>query len=294
MDKVLVIIVTYNAHDWIHQCLNSVDMERYDAFVVDNASTDDTLSILHTEYPKALVREMDKNLGFGQANNIGLRYALDHGYDYVFLLNQDAWLLPDTIEKLIAAQKQHPEYWVLSPLQMNTAQGGVERHFERFCKPSNVDINSKKIEDVIFINAAIWFMSKQCVEIVGGFDPIFPHYGEDNDYIRRVQYWEGKIGVDTATIAYHEHPIAKKEMTLEQEIYRQRLVYMGIWKDINYSAVRGVIACWSVLCRKLMKSLLHVDIKGLKLYWHAWVEAYSLKKEIILHRQLSKKKGAFL
>ena len=36
MDKVLVIIVTYNAHDWIHQCLDSVDMERYDAFVVDN------------------------------------------------------------------------------------------------------------------------------------------------------------------------------------------------------------------------------------------------------------------
>lgn len=294
MDKVLVIIVTYNAHDWIHQCLNSVDMERYDAFVVDNASTDDTLSILHTEYPKAIVREMDKNLGFGQANNIGLRYALDNGYDYVFLLNQDAWLLPDTIEKLIVAQKQHPEYWVLSPLQMNTAQGGVERHFERFCKQSNIDFHSNKIEDVEFVNAAIWFMSRQCVEVVGGFDSIFPHYGEDNDYIRRVQYWGGKIGVDTATVAYHEHPIVKNNMTLEQEIYRQRLVYMGIWKDINYSAVRGVIACWSVLCRKLMKSLLHVDIKGLKLYWHAWVEAYSLKKEIILHRQLSKKKGAFL
>ena len=294
MDKVLVIIVTYNAHDWIHQCLNSVDMDQYDTFVVDNASTDDTLSILHAEYPKAIVRAMDKNLGFGQANNIGLRYALDNGYDYVFLLNQDAWLLSDTIEKLIAAQKQHPEYWVLSPLQMNTAQGGIERHFEHFCKQSNVDVYSKKIEDVTFINAAIWFMSKQCVEIVGGFDSIFPHYGEDNDYIRRVQYWGGKIGVDTATVAYHEHPIVKNNMTLEQEIYRQRLVYMGIWKDINYSAVRGVIACWSVLCRKLMKSLLHVDIKGLKLYWHAWVEAYKSKNEIILHRQLSKKKGAFL
>ena len=294
MDKVLVIIVTYNAHDWISQCLNSVDMERYDAFVVDNASTDDTLSILHAEYPKAIVRAMDKNLGFGQANNIGLRYALDMGYDYVFLLNQDAWLLSDTIEKLIAAQKQHPKYWVLSPLQMNTAQGGIERHFEHFCKQSNVDVYSKKIEDVTFINAAIWFMSKQCVEIVGGFDSIFPHYGEDNDYIRRVQYWEGKIGVDTATIAYHEHPIAKKEMTLEQEIYRQRLVYIGIWKDINYSAVRGGIACWSVLCRKLLKSLLHADMRDLKLYWCAWVEAYKSKNEIILHRQLSKKKGAFL
>lgn len=294
MDKVLVIIVTYNAHDWIHQCLNSVDMERYDAFVVDNASTDDTRHILKTEYPKAIVRAMDKNLGFGQANNIGLRYALDNGYDYVLLLNQDAWLLPDTIEKLIAAQKQHLEYWILSPLQMNTAQGGIERHFEHFCKQSNVDVYSKKIKDVTFINAAIWFMSKQCVEIVGGFDSIFPHYGEDNDYIRRVQYWGGQIGVDTATIAYHEHPIAKKEMTLEQEIYRQRLVYMGIWKDINYSAVRGVIACWSVLCRKLLKLLLHADMRDLKLYWCAWVEAYKSKNEIILHRQLSKKKGAFL
>ena len=294
MDKVLVIIVTYNAHDWISQCLNSVDMDRYDAFVVDNASTDDTRQILQEEYPKAIVRAMDKNLGFGQANNIGLRYALDNGYDYVLLLNQDAWLLSDTIEKLIAAQKQHPENWVLSPLQMNTAQGGIERHFEHFCKQSNVDVYSKKIEDVTFINAAIWFMSKQCVEIVGGFDSIFPHYGEDNDYIRRVQYWGGQIGVDTATIAYHEHPIANKEMTLEQEIYRQRLVYMEVWKDINYSVVRGIIACWSVMSRKLMKSLLYVDIKRLKLYWCAWVEAYKSKNEIILHRQLSKKKGAFL
>ena len=294
MDKVLVITVTYNAHDCIHQCLNSVYMERYDAFVVDNASTDDTRHILKTEYPKAIVRAMDKNLGFGQANNIGLRYALDNGYDYVLLLNQDAWLLPDTIEKLIAAQKQHLEYWVLSPLQMNTEQGGVERHFARFCEQSKIDLYSKKIENVGFVNAAVWFVSRQCVEVVGGFDPIFPHYGEDNDYIRRVQYWGGQIGVDTATIAYHEHPIAKKEMTLEQEIYRQRLVYMGIGKDINCSAVRGCIACGSVLCRKLMKSLLHVDIKGLKLYWHAWVEAYKSKNEIILHRQLSKKKGAFL
>lgn len=294
MDKVLVIIATYNAHYWIHQCLNSVDMERYDAFVVDNASTDDTLSILHAEYPKAIVRAMDKNLGFGKANNIGLRYALDNEYDYVLLLNQDAWLLPDTIEKLIAAQKQHPEYWVLSPLQMNTAQGGVERHFERFCKQSNIDFHSNKIEDVEFVNAAIWFMSRQCVEVVGGFDSIFPHYGEDNDYIRRVQYWGGKIGVDTATVAYHEHPIVNKEMTLEQEIYRQRLVYMGIWKDINHSVFVGISCCVCLLCRKLLKSLLHADINGLKLYWCAWRGAYKSKKEIILHRQQSKKKGAFL
>ena len=193
MDKVLVIIVTYNAHDWIHQCLNSVDMDRYDAFVVDNASTDDTLSILHTEYPKALVREMDKNLGFGQANNIGLRYALDNGYDYVFLLNQDAWLLPDTIDKLIATQKQHPEYWVLSPLQMNTKQGGIERQFAVYLTRFCVDIHADDVQEVGFCNAAAWLMTIEGIKIVGGFDPIFPHYGEDTDFLQRVTFYKGKI-----------------------------------------------------------------------------------------------------
>ena len=186
MYKVLVIIVTYNAHDWIHQCLNSVDMERYDAFVVDNASTDDTLSILHTEYPKAIVRAMDKNMGFGQANNIGLRYALDNGYDYVFLLNQDAWLLPDTIEKLIAARNQHPEYWVLSPLQMNTAQGGVEKQFGVYCKKNKVQLNLDVPQPVDFVNAALWLISIECIRLVGGFNPIYPHYGEDVDFVQRI------------------------------------------------------------------------------------------------------------
>lgn len=294
MDKVLVIIVTYNAHDWIHQCLNSVDMERYDAFVVDNASSDDTLQILQAEYPKAIVRAMDKNLGFGQANNIGLRYALDNGYDYVFLLNQDAWLLPDTIERLIAAQKQNPEYWVLSPLQMNTEQGGAEKHFEHFCLQDQVDLCSGKLEPITFVNAALWLMSRKCVEFVGGFDPLFPHYGEDNDYARRVHYWGGKIGVDTATMAYHEHPIVKKIMTIEQEEYRQKLVLMGMWKDMNTSAFWGGISMVKLCVRKMLKCLFLCRFNDMLMYVKAWVETTKQRQKIIVHRELSANPTAFL
>lgn len=294
MDKVLVIIVTYNAHDWIHQCLNSVDMERYDAFVVDNASTDDTLSILHAEYPKAIVRAMDKNLGFGQANNIGLRYALDNGYDYVLLLNQDAWLLPDTIEKLIASQKRNPEYWVLSPLQMNSEQGGLERHFEHFCAQDGVNIYSKILEPITFVNAALWLLSRKCVEFVGGFDPLFPHYGEDNDYVRRVHYWGGKVGVDTATIAYHEHPIVEQEMTIEQEIYRQRLVFMGIWKDVNISAFWGWISVVKLCIRKMLRCLLLCRFNNMLMYAKAWTETSKQRQNIALHRKCSVIQAAFL
>ena len=294
MDKVLVIIVTYNAHDWIHQCLNSIDMERYDAFVVDNASSDDTLQILQTEYPKAIVRAMDKNLGFGQANNIGLRYALDNGYDYVFLLNQDAWLLPDTIERLIVAQKQNPEYWIVSPLHMSSENQGLERYFEYLCKLYSVNLCSNGIERVDFINAALWLVSRKCIESVGGFDPIFPHYGEDNDYVRRVRYWGGKLGIDISIIAYHEHPWKNKVYLKEQEFYRKKLVFLGLWKDINKSNFCGMLSSSSMIFRKVIRCLFENDYEEMKIYWNIWTTLYQYKKQIKIHRELSKQIKAFL
>lgn len=287
MDKVLVIIVTYNAHYWIHQCLDSVDMERYDAFVVDNASTDDTLSILHAEYPKAIVRAMDKNLGFGQANNIGLRYALDNGYDYVFLLNQDAWLLPDTIEKLIAAQKQHPEYLVLSPLQMNTEQGGVEKQFNVYVHRFKVDVSAQDIQDVEFCNAALWLLAIQGIKIVGGFDPIFPHYGEDTDFLQRVMFHKGKIGILPTVKAYHERgkqSIPSKEKT----IYITQLVYMGILKNINKPLFICHCQLFGYVIYHLCKNMCKLRISAIQIYLSALFRVYSKYGEIKRRRELTK------
>lgn len=292
MYKVLVIIVTYNAHDWIHQCLNSVDMERYDAFVVDNASTDDTLSILHTEYPKAIVRAMDKNMGFGQANNIGLRYALDNGYDYVFLLNQDAWLLPDTIEKLIAAQNQHPEYWVLSPLQMNTAQGGVEKQFGVYCKKNKVQLNLDVPQPVDFVNAALWLISIECIRLVGGFNPIYPHYGEDVDFVQRIQYKHRNVGVVANVIAYHERVMG--EESLKKMQYRTKLSLMGILLDINHPFVVAFLLLFFVGVRKIIKGIILGDKVLVNNMLRAIVAILSDVDAVLQYRKISRSIGAYL
>lgn len=292
MYKVLVIIVTYNAHDWIHQCLNSVDMERYDAFVVDNASTDDTLSILHTEYPKAIVRAMDKNMGFGQANNIGLRYALDNGYDYVFLLNQDAWLLPDTIEKLIAAQNQHPEYWVLSPLQMNTAQGGVEKQFGVYCKKNKLQLNLDVPQPVDFVNAALWLISIECIRLVGGFNPIYPHYGEDVDFVQRIQYKHRNVGVVANVIAYHERVMG--EESLKKMQYRTKLSLMGILLDINHPFVVAFLLLFFVGVRKIIKGIILGDKVLVNNMLRAIAAILSDVDTILQYRKISRSIGAYL
>ncbi|MBZ9787851.1 glycosyltransferase [Psychroflexus sp. CAK57W] len=97
-----VIIVTYNAMSWIDRCLQSTG--DYPVVVVDNASTDQTVVHIQSNYPKATLLPQNKNLGFGQGNNVGISYALNQGAEHVFLLNQDAYLVVDVLEQFIISE----------------------------------------------------------------------------------------------------------------------------------------------------------------------------------------------
>ena len=97
-------IVSYNFEPWIERCLSSIWDSDYpsDLVVIDNASTDRTVSIIAERYRWIRLVRSRKNLGFGQANNIGMRMALEEDYDYVFLVNQDAWIEANTVGTLEA------------------------------------------------------------------------------------------------------------------------------------------------------------------------------------------------
>ena len=73
-NRILIIIVTYNAirHNWIQNCLNSIAKSTVtpDVFIVDNCSSDDTVSIIEGKYAQAVILHKSKiNLGFGKGNN---------------------------------------------------------------------------------------------------------------------------------------------------------------------------------------------------------------------------------
>jgi len=91
--KVSVIIVSYNFEQWIDRCLGSLrrSTSPISVIVVDNGSKDKTTQIIEKNYPEVHLIKTGANLGFGKANNIGIRYAMEQGADYFFLLNQDAW-----------------------------------------------------------------------------------------------------------------------------------------------------------------------------------------------------------
>lgn len=227
-DKLLVIIVTFNGMKWIDKCIHSVlsSSIKSDIFVVDNASFDGTPDYIAKNFPTVLLTRSPKNLGFGAANNIGLQYAIDKGYDYVYLLNQDAWVKEDTFEKLVSAQRKHPDYGILSPIQLDNS----EEHFDfgfgwelsQWKEHSKVCENLffKRKADIIPFNmimAAHWLISRECLLNTGGFSPAFFHYGEDNNYAERAQQKGYKIGVAMNALAIHDR--AERVVPDEKKIF---------------------------------------------------------------------------
>lgn len=212
--KIFVIVVTYKGQQWYDRCFGSLRESTIpvQTIAVDNTPGEEDAENIKAHFPEVHIIKTKENLGFGRANNLGMRYALDNGCDYVFLLNQDAWLdTPDALEKLVGIYEQHPEYGILSPMHLNIRKDGLVMEF--FCRqPNNQkligDLYLNQLSDVYdtqYIHAAAWMLSRKTLETIGGFNPLYVHYGEDDDYLHRVIYHKMKIGVCPAARIVHDH-----------------------------------------------------------------------------------------
>jgi GT2 family glycosyltransferase len=107
---VAVVVVLYEGADFIADTLRSC--QRYASgaplYVIDNASTDGGAELVSRCFPDCHVLYQERNLGFAAGNNVGMRTALADGARHVFLLNQDAELLPDTLRLLRDFLDAHP------------------------------------------------------------------------------------------------------------------------------------------------------------------------------------------
>lgn len=233
MAKIFVIIVTYKGKRWYDKCFGSLRESTIpvQTIVVDNTPGQEDVEYIKSHYPEVHLIKPEENLGFGRANNIAIRYALDHGCDYVFLLNQDAWVEPDTFEKLVAIHQRHSEYGLLGPVQVNAEKTKVLNGVIQFLiNPDNCNKqlfsdlmigNVEEVYPVAEINAAAWLLPRKTLETVGGFDPIFLHYGEDWNYLSRVLYHGMKVGLTPKIHVVHdceEHVERKKgyEMSFDK------------------------------------------------------------------------------
>ena len=241
MKKVYTIVVTYNGIKWIDRCLKSLVNSTHatSIIVIDNGSSDETVYFIKSNFNGVQIIETGKNLGFGQANNWGMGEAIKNNADYIFLLNQDAWVEPDSLSSMVQVHEANTVCGIVSPIHLNGDGTALDAYFLKYLVQSDIEeylsaniLNEKSAAHVIetsFVNAAGWLLSKDCIKRIGGFDPIFFHYGEDRNYTQRVIYHGFKILIDTRSQIFHDRELRIAKVTDVKSQFKTDWI-----NDLNY------------------------------------------------------------
>lgn len=230
---------------WIDKCLGALRQSSIpvSTILIDNGSSDGTLGYVRKEFPEIEIYRMEKNLGFGQANNYGINKALEKGCDFVYLLNQDAYIAPDMFEKLIEAYRIADKelIGVISPLHLYRDNIHLDAQFKSYLCRTAADIAEDVLLDeckpfypVDIVPAAGWLLPRKTFEIVGGFDPIYFHYGEDEHYAQRLKFHKLKMLVAPKAKMIHDRDgFGNEKMARRDDLFSGLKVYYFL--NINYT-----------------------------------------------------------
>lgn len=169
----------------------------YRILVVDNGSVNDSTSEITARFSDVQQIVNERNLGFAAGANVGIRYALVRGADFVFLLNNDTLIAPDALDLLVDAALAQ-DVGLAAPKILHTGDpqriwsvGGwrnrvtLEIASHRRGEP-DVALYESPFE-VDFVTACGMLMKRQCLEEIGLFDERFFMYYEDSDYCLRAR-----------------------------------------------------------------------------------------------------------
>ena len=276
MKRIYVIIVTWNGMKWIEKCFDALRDSTIpvEIVVVDNGSTDSTVSFIQENCPEAFIIQTGKNLGFGQANNVGIKHALNNGADFVYLLNQDAYVFPDMFEHLLDAYAdiEKCEVGILSPLHLYRDRRHYDCQFAGYLNGIAIKMaedfllsDIQKFYEAQSVPAAGWLLPRKTLEMIGGFDPIFFHYGEDHNYSQRVNYHSLKTFVVPAAKMIHDRDGYGNENMARKEMYF-RTVKTEIAMNINLTKCQIILMMLKTHLKYSMESLKHICQGNFRLF----------------------------
>jgi GT2 family glycosyltransferase len=198
---VSVVVVTWNAGEWLERCLDSV--RGHDVIVVDHGSTDGTVERVRERYPDVRLIEQE-NRGMGGGNNAGMQAASGR---YFFLLNSDAWVVGDGLEKLVTYADAHPDTAVVGP-RLSNLDGTLQRSvraeptlwrlateylgIRKLAPRSNLlnplyagGFDHASEREVDWLSGAALLVRREAADAVGLFDESFFMFSEEADWMTR-------------------------------------------------------------------------------------------------------------
>lgn len=286
---VSIIIVNYNTCELLTKCIQSIysitsDVD-FEIIVVDNDSVDNSVETLQSKFKEVKLIQSSSNLGFGKANNLGLKVASGRN---IFFLNSDTLLLNNAIKILSDYIDSNPEVGICGG-NLYTSTLAEANSFCRIMPGIFSEINvmsltkiSKLIYgknssfnytlnplEVAYITGADMMIPKQILDKVGGFDPDFFLYFEETELTLRIKKAGYMVKSVPAAKIIHLEGASSKDNLWKMKVYNSsRLKYYKKVYRTKFS-YNLVLNLYKINCRlAMLKSLLKRNNNHFS-YWQA-------------------------
>jgi GT2 family glycosyltransferase len=202
--EVSVIIVTYNSAATIAECLKSVHEQQgveREIHVIDNASSDETSTVVRSSGAKLVLVENRENVGFGRGCNQG--FAVSKGR-YIYLLNPDAQLIgSNALANLSHALSEHKN-WGMAGSRVVSAAGEWKAPATSYPDQAHIRKDFSRLPGKIaWVVGASMIVRREIYAELGGFDAEFFLYSEETDFCLRLRQCGYEIGMVEKSAVRH-------------------------------------------------------------------------------------------
>ena len=252
--KVAIVYLSYYSDPYLADMVKALAASTYPRdqmalVIVDNPhpvhgpsikSIDETVMPLSGKtLPDVVVLPQEKNLGYCEGNNVGINWALEHGFDYIFLHNQDGYFAPECIGQLVEALEADQTIGCASALIMlhgqenkvNTAGNSFNYLGFGYVENFGKDLKSLKLNPIYpvgYVTGAGLMLRSELVKKYGPLDNDLFLYHEDVEYSLRLKILGYKTVVVSKAVFYHKYEFNRspsKFYFMERNRYAVLLMY---------------------------------------------------------------------
>lgn len=258
--KVAIVYLSYHPEPYIEKVTAALEKmtypkDRVELVVIDNPHPEfgsakeflaEKITPLSGNYlPHVTLIANEKNLGFAGGNNVGIRWAIENSFDYIFLLNNDAYPAPGFLEPLVEAMETDKKIGTAQSLLMLDSNptlinsAGNVMHYLGFgyCwgyKKTPAELNLPLVKEIGYASGACLMLRADLLRQYGGLDEDFFLYHEDLEYSYRLKSLGYKIVLARDSVVYHQYEFS-------------RSVSKYFWMERNRYAVILMFYKWQTL-----------------------------------------------
>jgi GT2 family glycosyltransferase len=258
-NSTLVIVINWNRWEDTLRCVESLHtthIHNLDILVVDNASTDDSRENLRRSKFEFHLVELPSNIGFGGGCNVGIEIALEKGFEFVWLVNNDAIVSPDSLNNLVAAANANPHAGAIGSVikDMDPPHGIQVFGGGQIGRLTGVSRPLKRAGAVDYVSGASMLIRTAAILEVGAFDEeSFFMYWEDADLCRRLTDAGWTLEVCESSVVWHALSASLGRSNPRLDYFFIRSAVRFFFKHWQYPVVSIVILTLGLLGKRLMR-----------------------------------------